>query len=170
MLKPENKHSVKISEKTVDSFIKYDYEEPVKNFFLKDIDKLLSDYKLGLPENKPEVLKQTEELKIKREKMKKDVETEFLNADTGIRIEQNGQHKSLTRKEIVDLLKVQQQQLKALSENQNPIKIAFHSPNGEKKELSVKELVDLAQKQFNTIMVQNQLINQLRDQIKRLEN
>ncbi len=169
MLKPENKHSVKISEKTVESFIKYDYEKPVKDFFLKDIDRLLSDYKLGLPENKPEVLKQTKELKAKRELMKKQVEDEFLNTDTGIRIEQNGEHKSLTRKEIVQLLKTQQQQLKELSENQNPI-ISFHSPNGEKKDLSIKELAELAQKQFNTIMVQNQIINQLRNEVKKLES
>lgn len=169
MLKPENKHSVKISDKTVESFIKYDYEKPVKDFFLTNIDDLLSKYTLGLPENKPEVIKQTKELKVKREKMKKQVEDDFLNTDTGIRIEQNGEHKSLTRKEIVQLLKTQQQQLKELSENQNPT-ISFHSTNGDKKDLSIKELVELAQKQFNTIMVQNQIINQLRDEVKKLEN
>jgi glycosyltransferase involved in cell wall biosynthesis len=169
MLKPENKHSVKNSDKTVESFIKFDYEKPVKEFFIEKIDSLLQDYEPGLPENKPEVLKQTKELKIKREKMKKEVESDFINADTGIRIEQNGENKSLTRGEIVGLLKKQQEQIKQLSSGDRGFKIEFVPPNGEPKQLTVKELVELAQKQFNTILVQNNIINQMRNQLKELE-
>ena len=44
-------------------------ESDVYQFFMKDIDKLLDDYKAGSPENKPDVAKQITEIKETREKM-----------------------------------------------------------------------------------------------------
>ena len=44
-------------------------ESDVYQFFMKDIDKLLDDYKAGSPENKPDVAKQLTEIKESREKM-----------------------------------------------------------------------------------------------------
>ena len=168
MLKSENEHTVINSDKTVDTFIKYDFEQPIKDFFLRDIDKLLDEYKPGLPENKPEVIKQTEELKKKRENMKKQYEDDFLKGDTGIRIESKGVNKSLTRGEIIQLLKQQQEQLKQFSENGN-CKIEFCAPNQSPRLLSVKELAEVAQQQVNTIVMQTQIIKQLQEQIKNLE-
>ena len=168
MLNKENEQTVITSDKTVDTFIKHENEKPIKDFFLIHIDKLLNEYKPGLPENKPEVLKQTEELKKKRDDMKKKHENEFLSGDTGIRIEINGQHKSLTRGEIVNLLKQQQQQLKEYAENGN-CKIEFCAPNQPTKQLSIKELVHVAQQQVNTIAMQQQIIKQLQEQIKNLQ-
>jgi glycosyltransferase involved in cell wall biosynthesis len=43
-------------------------EKDILAFFMKDIDKLLAVYEPGKPENKPDVLKQMNELKEKREK------------------------------------------------------------------------------------------------------
>ena len=169
MLNKENEQTVITSDKTVDTFIKHEHEKPIKDFFLIHIDKLLDEYKPGLPENKPEVLKQTEELKKKRDDMKKKHENEFLSADTGIRIEINGQHKSLTRGEIVNLLKQQQKQLKDYAENGN-CKIEFCAPNQPPRQLTIKELVDVAQQQVNTIAMQQQIIKQLQEQIKNLQN
>jgi len=169
MLKSENEHTVINSDKTVDTFIKYDFEQPIKDFFLRDIDKLLDEYKPGLPENKPEVIKQTEELKKKRENMKKQYEDDFLKGDTGIRIESKGVNKSLTRGEIIQLLKQQQEQLKQFSENGN-CKIEFCAPNQSPRLLSVKELAEVAQQQVNTIVMQTQIIKQLQEQIKNLQN
>jgi glycosyltransferase involved in cell wall biosynthesis len=57
---------VTLSEKTVDEFVK---ESDIKEFFMKSIDSLLDKYQPGSPANKPDVLKQMEEIKIKREKM-----------------------------------------------------------------------------------------------------
>ena len=57
---------VKRSSTKVEDFVK---EPDVKQFFLEDIDSLLSIYEPGKPENKPDVMKQLEELRIKREKM-----------------------------------------------------------------------------------------------------
>ena len=57
---------VKESAKTIDDFIK---EPHMKKFYLEDVDKMLEDYDPGKPENKPDVLKQMEEMKKKREEM-----------------------------------------------------------------------------------------------------
>jgi hypothetical protein len=55
---------VKESGKVVNDFVK---EESIKTFFLEDIDELLNNYDPGKPENKPDVLKQMEEITKKRE-------------------------------------------------------------------------------------------------------
>lgn len=51
------------SSKTVDDFIK---DTILKEFYTEDVDELLELYEPGRPENKPDVLKQTQELKDKR--------------------------------------------------------------------------------------------------------
>jgi len=60
---------MKESNKTVDMFIKYKDEDKIKKFFLKDIDRLLDNYKPGDPIMKPDVLEQIKEITAKREKM-----------------------------------------------------------------------------------------------------
>ena len=51
------------SSKTVDDFIK---DTILKEFYTEDVDNLLELYEPGRPENKPDVLKQTQEMKDKR--------------------------------------------------------------------------------------------------------
>ena len=63
----------KESVKTVDTFIKEDYEKDIKKFFLEDIDKLLENYDVGLPKMKPDVLKQIKIIEDKRAKMIQDM-------------------------------------------------------------------------------------------------
>lgn len=53
-----------LSEKTVDDFVK---EPVIKTFFMETIDGLLENYEPGRPIHKPEVFKQMEEMKQKRE-------------------------------------------------------------------------------------------------------
>jgi glycosyltransferase involved in cell wall biosynthesis len=55
---------VKECGKLVDDFVKEDF---VKQFFLEDIDEILGSYDPGKPENKPDVLRQMEEITKKRE-------------------------------------------------------------------------------------------------------
>ena len=57
---------VTVSEKSVDEFVK---EPEIKTFFMETIDALLDQYQPGDTSNKPDVLKQMEEMKIKREEM-----------------------------------------------------------------------------------------------------
>jgi len=47
-------------------------EPEILRFFMEDIDKLLDDYKPGLPQNKPDVTKQISEIKENREKIIQD--------------------------------------------------------------------------------------------------
>jgi len=60
---------IKESALTIDDFVK---DEDIKDFFLNKIDDILNDYEPGKPENKPEVLKQIEEIKEKRKKMQQE--------------------------------------------------------------------------------------------------
>jgi hypothetical protein len=55
-----------VSDKKVDDFVK---EQDLKQFFMYDVDDLLKVYEPGKVENKPDVLKQLDEIKQKREDM-----------------------------------------------------------------------------------------------------
>jgi len=57
---------VKESVVSVGDFIK---EKDIERFFMEDIDGLLNDYEHGKPENKPDVLKQMQEISERREKI-----------------------------------------------------------------------------------------------------
>jgi glycosyltransferase involved in cell wall biosynthesis len=57
---------VKLSDKKVCDFVK---EEEIQKFFLEEIDARLENYKSGNPENKPEVLKQIQQIIKNRENM-----------------------------------------------------------------------------------------------------
>jgi len=77
---------------TPDLFIK---EPDILQFFMKDIDELLNNYQPGKPENKPDVLKQIEDITRNREKMiqeqkikemeyKKMYQSSFINNNNGV--------------------------------------------------------------------------------------
>jgi glycosyltransferase involved in cell wall biosynthesis len=77
---------------TPEMFIK---ETNILQFFMKDIDELLNNYQPGKPENKPDVLKQIEDITRNREKMiqeqkikemeyKKMYQASFINNDNGV--------------------------------------------------------------------------------------
>jgi glycosyltransferase involved in cell wall biosynthesis len=77
LLEPKNLNQfVNISEKKVTDFIK---EENIYQFFMKDIDLLLENYEPGRPEHKPDVIKQTNEMHVKREKMMEQQKRNMLN-------------------------------------------------------------------------------------------
>jgi hypothetical protein len=62
---------MKDSPKRVEDFIRYDYEAPIKKFFMNDIDQLLKNYKPGEPAMKPDVLEQMKVIEKQREDMQK---------------------------------------------------------------------------------------------------
>ena len=67
MLEPDNLNQfVKVSPVKVSDFIK---EPELVNFYMNEIDPLLEQYTQGRPENKPDVMKQLEEMNRNREKM-----------------------------------------------------------------------------------------------------
>jgi len=66
---------VKESTKTVEDFVK---EPEIKEFFINKIELLLEKYEPGRPENKPEVLKQIQEITEKRKKMQEEHQRQQL--------------------------------------------------------------------------------------------
>jgi len=95
----------KESDKTVDSFIRRSTEEPIKNFFIKDIDELLKNYSPGLPNMKPDVLTQMAKIKKERAAM---VQEELEKRQNGPIILQQGEGKpniELNSLQVVDIIK-----------------------------------------------------------------
>ena len=101
---PDNEY-FKESNKTVDHFIRNKIEEPIKNFFMKDIDNLLKKYKLGEAFMKPDVLKQMKTLDENYKKM------------GGVMINENGKEpRSLLPNEIIQIMNNQMEQLQLLTQ------------------------------------------------------
>jgi glycosyltransferase involved in cell wall biosynthesis len=145
LLKNPESPVMRTSDKTVDMFILNDYEAPIKKFFMEDIDGLLDNYEYGLPKNKPEVIKQTKEIKEKREKMQAKITQEELNAHTGIFIDtENGEKKNLTKQEVVNILQDLQKKNKELTAAlaaQTPI--TTKNSEGKEVRLSSSQIVNL---------------------------
>ena len=105
----ENMHPdyCKESTKQVSDFIKHQYELPIKQFFLCDIDNLLANYKLGEPNMKPDVLKSIKKIDKERQQM-------LSNANGGpkIMLSKPGEPPiELTYDQIVNIIQQQQQQI-----------------------------------------------------------
>ena len=109
----------KESEKTVDTFIRKESEKSIKDFFMRDIDELLQKYKLGLPEMKPDVIKQIKEIEKEREEtMKKEIEKQKQNGP--IMLKQDGKPPiPLTSEQVVQMMQQQTQQILQLNEQLN---------------------------------------------------
>ena len=157
LLKQPESHVMKTSNKTVDMFIQKDFEAPIKKFFMEDIDGLLDKYEDGLPKNKPEVIKQTQEIREKREKMQEEITQKELNAHTGIIINvENGEKKNLTKQEVVNLLTDLQNKVSELSKllkEQSPI----NTTNSEGKQVpltssQIVNLISSLQSQVSTLV------------------
>lgn len=98
-----------ICDRKVEEFIKNDYEANVKEYFLQKIDAALESYKPGDPSMKPDVLKQTKELEIKREKMQKEMAAQGQGQ---IVLQRPGEEpKVLTNQEIAQLLETQKKEI-----------------------------------------------------------
>jgi len=99
----------KESPKTVETFIQKDFEEPIKQFFMHDIDNLLENYEPGLPKMKPDVLKQIEIIEAERAKMIKEIE-EKQKLNGPIMLNEPGKPpRQLNNMEVVELIQKQQQ-------------------------------------------------------------
>tara|TARA_B100000282_G_C31703583_1_gene477505 strand:+ start:153 stop:1433 length:1281 start_codon:yes stop_codon:yes gene_type:complete len=149
----------KESDKTVDTFIKYDSEKPIKKFFMKDIDKLLSKYEPGLPNMKPDVLKQMKEIEANRDKMIKEA-MEKQNNGPIMMNEPGKEPRSLNNREVVQIIENQQGQLQNM---QN----AINSLNNEKQQMNgglmslQNQLIDVSMKADKLEKEKEQLNNTL---------
>ena len=110
LLENPNPKFVKCDRK-VEEFIKNDYEANVKEYFLQKIDAALESYKPGDPSMKPDVLKQTKELEIKREQMQKEM---AARGQGQIMLQRPGEEpKVLTNQEIAQLLETQKKEIES---------------------------------------------------------
>jgi len=140
---------VRVSDKTVDDFIKEDH---MKDFYMNKIDNLLKDYAPGRPDMKPDVLKQIKEIDIEREVMMKKMVEENMSQPTPIVIQQPGQPpKQLNMNEVQQLMQQQQQMLK------------------NSQELNNKLIMELQQKNM-MLQNMNQVIGDLQEQLREKKN
>ena len=105
----ENK-CFKKSEKKVRDFIRTKKEETVYQFFMKDIDEKLKNYKPGHPNNKQDVLKQMVEIQEERKKIDKATQQ---GASILVDVPGKGKRK-LSPPEVITILTQQQNQIKFL--------------------------------------------------------
>ena len=109
---------VKVSDKTVDMFIRdNEKEKNIKKFFLEDIGTLLEKYAPGSPSLKPDVLIQMKEIEAERDRLIAQAE---LHNQQGpqIMIQEPGKEpRALTPQEIVMLVQQQQQQIQTMTQH-----------------------------------------------------
>ena len=139
----------KPSDKTVDMFIKHDYEKPIKDFFLNTIDSKLEKYHHGDPIMKPDVLKQMKELEIEREKMKQQMPGQIMINRPG------EQPRALSPPEIAKLLQQLQEENRTLKEKLQEVQ----------KQPPYQELDNRARK----IVVLEGLVERMREELKELK-
>lgn len=127
----------KESKKTVDDFIKYEDEKPIKKFFLKDIDGLLKNYKPGLPDMKPDVLNQIAELEKEREEMKKNLSQQ--NPNGPIMMNAPGKEpKALNNQEVVQLIQQQQQTIQHMTKDRENMQTNMLSMQNQLIQISMR--------------------------------
>ena len=127
----------KESPKTVETFIRKDIEHDVKHFFMKDIDGLLKDYEPGLPNMKPDVLKQMKEIELKRDEMIKEMQEKQQNGP--IMINEPGKPpRQLTNPEIVQLISGQQATIKQLNEEKQKMHETMMTMQSQLIQMSMK--------------------------------
>ena len=112
LLKNPHPDYMKVSDKTVEKFIRKDFEEGIKQFFTKDMDVLLNDYAPGKPINKPDVLIQTKAIEEKRNEMERNTQQ-----DNGqITIQEPGKPPvALKNSDIIKLINGLRDQLKTIT-------------------------------------------------------
>ena len=116
----ENPHPdyLKHSDKPIDVFIKGAHEQHIKQFFLHDIDDLLSKYEPGEPKMKPDVLEQTKKIEIEREMMKQQmIQQQQQQKGAAIVMQQPGKEPvELNAQQVLHLIQSQQQDLQRLTD------------------------------------------------------
>ena len=109
LLEQPDNNVQKVSDKTVDDFIK---EKHYKDFYMNKIESLLLDYSPGEPEMKPDVLEQIKEIDKERKRRNE----EMAKANNGqISINKDGENIPLNNQQIVTILQQQQEKLKEFS-------------------------------------------------------
>jgi len=173
MLDAPHPDYMKISPKTVNSFIKYDDEHPIKKFFMEDIDELLANYEPGLPNMKPDVLIQIKEIEIERQKyMEEQVQKQQQQASPIVLQRPGEAPVQLTQQDVVNIMKQQQQLISQLQEQLQgkgiqPILQQSDDAASRQRILELENMVTILQKQ---LIEKAKSTKQLNSEIVELKN
>ena len=127
----------KESDKTVETFIKYDSEKPIKQFFMKNIDKLLKNYDPGLPSMKPDVLEQIKIIEDNREKMIKEMREKQQNGPIMLN-EEGKPPRQLNNSEVVQIIQNHQANAKKFNEKLTEMNNTLSAMQSQLIEVSMK--------------------------------
>jgi glycosyltransferase involved in cell wall biosynthesis len=166
----ENQHHeyFKESNKTVDQFIRNDIEEPIKQFFMKDIDNLLKKYKPGEPNMKPDVLEQMKKLDENYKKMTE----EGGGQGVQLMINENGKEpRALLPNEIIQIINNQMEQIQLLTQkNEGLEKMVANLYKKKSEDIKKSEdtkFTDILLKRINELERENTI---LKNENKKSEN
>ena len=128
----ENPHPdyLKTSPKTVDDFINKKFEDPIKDFFMNRIDKLLETYEPGLPKMKPDVLKQMKEIEQERAEMARQMQSQQSSAGPIMLQREGSDPIQLSNQDVVNIIQQQQQQIGQLLAKVNDLEKAAAASKG----------------------------------------
>ena len=132
-----HKDYFKESDKTVETFIKYDSEKPIKQFFMKNIDKLLKNYDPGLPSMKPDVLEQIKIIEDNREKMIKEMREKQQNGPIMLN-EEGKPPRQLNNSEVVQIIQNHQANAKKFNEKLTEMNNTLGAMQSQLIEVSMK--------------------------------
>lgn len=139
---------VKVSDKTVDHFIRRADEQGIKDFFMNKIENMLKDYDPGHPKWKPDVVVQMKELQKEREEMMKKMQAQ--QSIPQIMINQPGQPpRPLSPQEIIQLLQDTQNNCQKLTIENEHLKKLFQKQVQEMIVLK-KRVKELEETQLST--------------------
>jgi len=114
------------SPKTVDMFIRRLHEQPIKDFFMRDIDALLDKYEPGLPKMKPDVLIQMERIKRERDEMIKQETEKMQNGPIMLQQGEGQPPVQLTTVQIVSIIQQLQEANTKLTQQNTQLQHAYN--------------------------------------------
>mgnify|MGYP003973680327 CR=1 FL=1 len=170
LLENPNPQVVKEAKWSVKELVK---EGEIRDFFQNRIHGLLKSYDPGLPKHKPDVLKQTEEIRLQREKMMKEEQEKMMkerqlnpnmNQPQIIAEGPDGQKKALTMDEIIHVLRQKDEQVRNQQITINQLEYKVTDLNKTNDQLKQTKTTTNAINNFG-----DDVVNLLQQKIKLLE-
>ena len=170
LLENPNPQVVKESKWSVKELVN---EGEIRDFFQNRIHSLLKGYEPGLPKHKPDVLKQTEEIKAQREKMMKEEQEKMMkerqmnpnmNQPQIIAEGPDGKKKALSMDEIIHVLRQKDEQVRNLQTTVNQLEYKVTDLNKTNENLKQNGNTTKAINNFG-----DDVVNLLQQKIKLLE-
>lgn len=166
MLENMNPNFMKVSDKTVDSFIRKKMEKPIKDFFLNEIDGLLKNYEPGEPKMKPDVLKQIVEIEAERDKFIKDEMAKQAAANGPIILQRPGEQPlQLSSQDVVNLLQQQQQAIGELQQKLQAQNGGGGNGDGSTSQHKIMELENMVSMLQKQLIEKTKIIKMLKSEI-----